>query len=141
MRNEEPKVRVIYGWVKLFPSVIELSNPHTVAALLCRSWYWGHSAQDRIRMKKGLSEQYKPAALAYTKAMFEPEKRQLCVIFGLKGNPEGLRLRRLLFLNAQVYVEPAEWKKKKIELDPIFNEAVAKANDKLRTLLRTGAVK
>ena len=141
MPDEQPQIRLRKGWCEIsedFPDVLELSNPFTVAALLVRSRYWGNAPAERRAMRRGESLEYRPAELAYVIKRFDVPTRTLCVVFGLRGNPKGLRNRRDLFVSAQIRVNNKEWKTKKAELDAIVSEAMTQSYKRLKELKQGG---
>lgn len=133
-RPNPNRVHLHYDRARIVPRALLVCPPVQVAALTCRSWYWG--ADDKSRMAGPTAGfEYRPGVIGHVLSKFEPKIRRVCVIFTIQGDPEGLDLRRRLFANAQIYVDPDQFRKRYPEILRIIEEHRLKAQERMDQLI------
>jgi len=138
-RPNPNRVKVHYDQARKVPRALLVCPPVQVAALTCRSWYWGSDDKSRYSGPTAGFE-YRPGVIGHVQAKFEPKLRRVCVIFTIQGDPDGLDLRRRFFANAQVYIDPDQFRKRYPEVLRIIEEHRLKAQGRMDILIETKAV-
>lgn len=141
-KHFENRVQPVLDHFASFPAAIELSEPMAVTALLCPSWYWANTRDEYAEhnLWVGPTYRYNAAPLQLVDTRFSPQKRLVCVIFVIGGDPEALRIRRILFHNGEIYIPNEFWRPKYAEILHIIESKRKEAQRRMDDLVAAGAV-